>query len=326
MDISDVEDSNLLGGADKSSSDDNDLFDPNNWGGKNVIICGFVLGPDLWFGVFTKFLIILPYGAFYIHVTPSMEANLAYTSMVLFFLSFYFLFRAGWTEPGIIPRMEKSELYLGGSLANRVCRRCNIRQPNRVKHCYHCDNCIQRFDHHCPWVNQCVGERNYKYFVGFVWTTTLLAYFVAYQTGVFWHRMHRQRKTLPAPLKPIISWMIPVITLYCALIGFCLMNLGLYHFYLIGRGQTTYEHMRRIHDTISEKGCFSRWFSNMRRFITYVARPPTESLIKFNKNKQTCYVDKSSSKYSSPYSYGKKPLTKPAWGFCCIQPVAYDFI
>ena len=43
-DISDVEDSNLLGGADKSSSDDNDLFDPYNWGGKNVIICGFVLG------------------------------------------------------------------------------------------------------------------------------------------------------------------------------------------------------------------------------------------------------------------------------------------
>jgi len=310
VEICDVEDSNLLA-IPGSSSEGEDLFDPNNWGGKNIIICGFVLGPDLWFGVFTKFLILIPYGAFYIHVTPSIEANLTYTSMVLFFLSFYFLFRAGWTEPGIIPRMDKSGPCSGGSMNNRICRRCNIRQPSRVKHCYHCDNCVQRFDHHCPWVNQCVGERNYKYFVGFVWTTTILAWFVAYQTGAFWQRTHRQRKKLPVHLRPNLSWVIPVVTLYCGLIGFCLMNLGLYHLFLIGRGQTTYEHMRRIYAPASkEKGCCKNWCSNIRSFVTYVASPSPESLIKFDTNKRACYVDKSSPhKSSNLYSYGKKSVT-----------------
>lgn len=297
-----MEDSNLLGSAERSTSDGEDLFDPNNWGGKNIIICGFVLGPDLWFGFFTKVLIILPYSTFYLHVTPSMANQSTYTSLVLFFLSCYFLLRAGWTEPGIIPRMQKAGPPPGGSSAYRVCRRCNIRQPNRVKHCYHCDNCVQRFDHHCPWVNQCVGERNYKYFVGFVWTTALLAWFVAYQTGVFWNKMYRQRKSGPAHLKPNISWAIPVLTLYCGLIGFCLINLAFYHLFLISRGQTTYEHMRNINTSASKgKGCCCvRVLSNFRSFILYAVSPSEESLIKFN-NKRTCYVDKSSRKANSPY-------------------------
>lgn len=36
------------------------------------------------------------------------------------------------------------------------------------KHCRKCDRCIREFDHHCRFVNQCVGSRNYKSFFGLV--------------------------------------------------------------------------------------------------------------------------------------------------------------
>lgn len=50
----------------------------------------------------------------------------------------------------------------------KYCTICHIEQPLRCKHCKSCDHCVATHDHHCPWIGNCVGERNRFYFFWFL--------------------------------------------------------------------------------------------------------------------------------------------------------------
>lgn len=52
----------------------------------------------------------------------------------------------------------------------RYCTVCNIEQPLRAKHCRICAKCVATYDHHCPWLGNCIGERNRKYFYIYLWS------------------------------------------------------------------------------------------------------------------------------------------------------------
>ena len=51
---------------------------------------------------------------------------------------------------------------------NELCYECQIIALPRSYHCNVCRQCVQRYDHHCPWLNSCIGTRNHRPFIIFV--------------------------------------------------------------------------------------------------------------------------------------------------------------
>ena len=58
------------------------------------------------------------------------------------------------------------------------CPKCIIRRSRRVKHCSICDECCEGFDHHCYWVNNCIGINNYKSFIFFLFLSFVDVIFI----------------------------------------------------------------------------------------------------------------------------------------------------
>lgn len=55
----------------------------------------------------------------------------------------------------------------------RYCKKCHCWKPDRSHHCSSCNRFQLKMDHHCPWFAQCVGYRNYKFFIQFLICTVL---------------------------------------------------------------------------------------------------------------------------------------------------------
>ncbi|KAI1633123.1 hypothetical protein F4809DRAFT_655410 [Biscogniauxia mediterranea] len=76
-------------------------------------------------------------------------------------------------DPGFVPKLNgiaEQKAVIDELLSlwkfdeSNFCVTCMIRTPLRSKHCRRCQRCVAKHDHHCPWVNNCVGVNNHRQF------------------------------------------------------------------------------------------------------------------------------------------------------------------
>lgn len=93
----------------------------------------------------------------------------AYLYSVLIIITLMMFLGVSSRNPGYITSKNQSlfELYEKYE-PHLVCPDCKIFRPSRSRHCQVCDKCVEKFDHHCPWVNNCIAAKNLGFFFGFI--------------------------------------------------------------------------------------------------------------------------------------------------------------
>ncbi|KAI1344242.1 hypothetical protein F5Y15DRAFT_365937 [Xylariaceae sp. FL0016] len=112
------------------------------------------------------FLVVLP-------ATFSAHPLLNFCFIICYGLTSYFYATCMVYDPGFVPKMNgiaEQKAVIDELLSlwkfdeTNFCVTCMIRSPLRSKHCRRCQRCVAKHDHHCPWVNNCVGVNNHRHF------------------------------------------------------------------------------------------------------------------------------------------------------------------
>ncbi|KAG7273334.1 hypothetical protein CRUP_030232 [Coryphaenoides rupestris] len=71
----------------------------------------------------------------------------------------------GGGEEWVSEEKEKKEKEEEESVRKNWCPTCRLARPPRAGHCRICGMCVERLDHHCVWINSCVGQGNHRSFL-----------------------------------------------------------------------------------------------------------------------------------------------------------------
>ena len=113
---------------------------------------------------------------FYCIGSPSSTFTYTVTGvhLILWLITTFCYFMTSYMDPGYLKQEFKLMHLLENFHSDDICARCEVLTTPRSHHCNIDDRCIERWDHHCPWINNCVGVRNSGYFMVQLFTTFLL--------------------------------------------------------------------------------------------------------------------------------------------------------
>jgi len=248
-----------------------------SWPGRGRSVLGgwAIVGPNAYRAVLTFGLIAAPGGCFL--AFPAWELWQEDESPWVFALGMALLTATlalevliSLSNPGFLPCQNSSysqgplgavplsflnscpqkylEIAVNGALTRlKYCRSCSLFRPPRTAHCGKCGVCVERFDHHCPWVGKCIGKRNYMQFLLFVATLSCME---AYMWAVC--LVNILKKVNSQGIEHLSSQEIPELVLgaysFCVTatqLFFFSASLSLFHVYIVTHNETTYERLKK---------------------------------------------------------------------------------
>lgn len=244
--------------------------------GRNKFYCdGYLMtAPNSGVFYFTVVLITGTSGLFFAFDCPFLAERITpaipIIGGILFVFTMSSLFRTSFSDPGIIPRASQDEAaYIekqievpnslnsptyrppprtkevfvkGQTVKLKYCFTCKIFRPPRASHCSLCDNCVDRFDHHCPWVGNCVGKRNYRFFYMFIVSLAFLAVFIFSCTTTHIVLLFKDEDQFLDIVKKTPFSVIIAIICFCSV--WSVIGLAGFHTYLTTSDQTTNEDIK----------------------------------------------------------------------------------
>ncbi|XP_048766631.1 palmitoyltransferase ZDHHC9-like isoform X6 [Ostrea edulis] len=242
--------------------------------GKNKFCCDgrIMMARNTGIFYFTCILIVVTCGLFFGFDCPYLAKNVTPAipafGIALFIFVMSTLFRTSFSDPGVIPRASPDEaadierqievpnstpgtyrppprtkevVIKGQVVKLKYCFTCKIFRPPRASHCSLCDNCVERFDHHCPWVGNCVGRRNYRYFYLFILSLSILCIYIF--ACVLTHLILRsQEDNFLHAMRDSPASVIEAII--CFFSVWSVVGLAGFHSYLVASEQTTNEDIK----------------------------------------------------------------------------------
>ncbi|XP_010792022.1 palmitoyltransferase ZDHHC18a isoform X1 [Notothenia coriiceps] len=241
--------------------------------GKNRFFCdGRIILPSQS-GVLplTLGLIVVTCGLFFAFDCPFLVKHLTVFIPViggaLFVFVVFSLLRTSFTDPGILPRATPDEaadiekqIDTSGSSTYRppprtkeilinqqvvklkYCFTCKMFRPPRTSHCSLCDNCVERFDHHCPWVGNCVGKRNYRFFYSFIISLSFLTSFIFGCVITHITLRSQEGKSLVQSIQESPASVVELVICFFSI--WSILGLSGFHTYLIASNLTTNEDIK----------------------------------------------------------------------------------
>ncbi|KAF9574603.1 palmitoyltransferase for Vac8p [Mortierella alpina] len=141
----------------------------------------------------------------------------------------------------------------------RWCDLCKIVKPDRCHHCSECDTCVLRMDHHCPWVNGCIGYGNHKFFYLFILYGSFLAIWgVTTMVPLLFTAIRRcdmsgpwiwMSGTFQQQPRCVFDVQWVIITIISTVLAFLIVSFTAAHTFYIVKNRTTIESLQDVRTT-----------------------------------------------------------------------------
>ena len=221
------------------------------------------------------------------YMKNELSIAIPFIIVFLYIITLIYLLVGSFSDPGIIRRFnfnnikdynykyikrkEAKIFHLGYIINYKYCNTCGIIRPNRSTHCSDCNNCVERLDHHCPWIGNCAGKRNYIYFFIFLTLLNTLSILIIIFSII--HIVKRVKElsdkndeiSQDKKIKRIKSYSFCEVIISLYLIIYCFFSMcfisGLlyYHIKLIINNITTKEDLRKAFNN-SQGNLYTRSF------------------------------------------------------------------